>query len=300
MSETVITSVAEFHEQLRKLATGAAVFLYRGQAEAAWPVSCSAARRLTKDPSDPLEIQNVSFRTLIGYLEFLIARAKMRGFLPPEIDITSPDLELLAQLQHQGAATGLIDFTRQPHVALWFACNEARADDGAISVLARSATEEISSRRDIENRTIQSFYQGDTLWSWEPAALGNRIVAQSSVFVLGVPAVASDMMGKFIVRAGSKNEILGQLESVYGISEEMLFSDFPGFAVANAANKSFDINDSMTFWLEQIARSVDDAAKVTAHRACGLAYADIRDDEKAKVQYVAAQRIAERMQGLSD
>jgi len=116
MSETVITSVAEFHEQLRQRATGAAVFLYRGQAEAAWPVSCSAARRLTKDPADPLEIQNVSFRTLIGYLEFLIARAKMRGFLPPGIDMTSPDLELLAQLQHQGAATGLIDFTRD-HLA---------------------------------------------------------------------------------------------------------------------------------------------------------------------------------------
>ncbi|MYC95775.1 MAG: hypothetical protein F4X14_12485 [Caldilineaceae bacterium SB0661_bin_32] len=207
MSETIITSVAEFHEQLRQRATGAAVFLYRGQAEAAWPVSCSAARRLTKDPADPLEI---------------------------------------------------------------------------------------------ENRTIQSFYQGDTLWSWEPAALGNRIVAQSSVFVLGVPAVASDMMDKFIVRAESKDDILAQLESVYGISEEMLFSDFPGFAVANAANKSFDINDSMTYWLEQLERAADDAAKVTAHSACGLAYADIGDDEKAQVQYVAARRIAERMQGLSD
>jgi hypothetical protein len=33
------------------------------------------------------------------------------------------NLELLLELQHYGAATGLIDFSRDFLVALWFACN---------------------------------------------------------------------------------------------------------------------------------------------------------------------------------
>ena len=34
------------------------------------------------------------------------------------------DLELLADLQHYGAATCLIDFTQSPLTALWFACKD--------------------------------------------------------------------------------------------------------------------------------------------------------------------------------
>ena len=90
------------------------------------------------------------------------------------------------------------------------------------------------------------------MWSWEPAALGNRIVAQSSVFVLGGPAVASDMMEKFIVRAESKNDILGQLESVYGISA--VFRSLPSPTPPTRVSTSMT---GVTYWLEQIG-AVDD------------------------------------------
>ena len=75
-------------------------------------------------------------------------------------------------------------------MALWVACNEAHERDGAVYVLSRSATEEISNSRDLEKK-IQSFYEEGILWSWEPSPRGNRIVAQSSVLaanpVFGVP-----------------------------------------------------------------------------------------------------------------
>ena len=286
MNETVVTSVAEFQARLQELESDEAGLLYRGQADAIWPVSCSAARRLTQDPANPVEDQLID-SLLIGYLEFLIAKARMRGFLPPGFSETSPDLELLAQLQHQGAATGLIDFTRQPSVALWFACNEQRTEDGAIYVLARSATEEISNSRDLEKQ-IQSFYEEDTLWSWEPSARGNRIVAQSSVFVFGVPAVASDKMERFIVQADSQHDILTQLDAVYGINEEMLFSDFPGYAVANAANKTFDVKRTVSYWREQVELASVESNKATAHFYCGVAYSAVQDFQNATEQYSEA------------
>ena len=248
MSETVIASIAAFHEQLGQLKHKDAVYLYRGQADVTWPVDCSAARRLAADPANLIETQRP---LLVVYLEFLIAKARMRGFLPPGVSTDPSNLELLAQLQHQGAATGLIDFTRQPLVALWFACQESHTKDGTVYVLDRSQTEEISRREDLENKTLQSIYAEDTLWSWEPAALGNRIVAQSSVFVFGVPEIARTNLQELKVRAGSKSDILTQLETMYGINEEELFADFPGYAVANASNKTFDVKRAILYWQAQ-------------------------------------------------
>ena len=282
MSETVITSIAEFHEQLGQLEPKDAVFLYRGQANATWPVDCSAARRLAADPANPIETQLIR-HLLVGYLDILISTTRMRGFLPPDFNESISDLELLAHLQHQGAATGLIDFTRQPLVALWFACHESLDTDGAIYVLDRSRTEEISKREDLRDKTIQSIYAKDTLWSWEPSAHDNRMAAQSSVFVLGVPEIAQDKWKKIIVRKGSKSDILTQLETMYGINEEELFADFPGYAVANASNKTFDVKRSIRYWQEQIELASED--KATAHFNCGVAYHAIKDFENAIEQY---------------
>ena len=289
MNETAVTSVAEFQARLQELEADEAGFLYRGQADAAWPVNCSAVRRLTQDPANPVEDQLIS-SLLIGYLEFLIAKARMRGFLPPGFNEASPDLELLAQLQHQGAATGLIDFTLQPSVALWFACNEHRTEDGAVYVLARSSTEEISNSRDLQ-KEIQSFYEEGVLWSWEPSPRGNRIVTQSSVFVLGVPTVASDKMERFTIEAESKNDILKQLAAVYDIKEDLLFSDFPGYAVANASNKTYDVSRSVSYWQEQIGLASDNRERANAHYNCGVAFSAIKDARKAIEQYSAAIRL---------
>ena len=288
MSETVITNVTEFHEQLGQLKPKDAAFLYRGQANATWPVDCSAARRLAADPANPIETQLIR-HLLVGYLDILISTTRMRGFLPPSFSESISDLELLAHLQHQGAATGLIDFTRQPLVALWFACPESLNTDGAIYVLDRSQTAEINRREDLRDKTIQSIYAEDTLWSWEPSALGNRIVAQSSVFVFGVPEIARTDMTALKVRAESKSDILTQLETMYGINEEELFADFPGYAVANASTKNFDVKRSIRYWQEQIElASEDKREKETAHHNCGVAYHAIKDVKNAIEQYSEA------------
>lgn len=289
MNETVITSVAEFQARLQELEPDEGGFLYRGQADAVWPVSCSAARRLTQDPTNPIEDQLINF-PLVGYLKSLIDKARMRGFLPPGFSETSPDLELLAQLQHQGAATGLIDFTRQPFVALWFACNGAYERDGVVYILSRSATEEISNKRDLEKQ-IQTFYEEGTLWSWEPSTRGNRVVAQSSIFVFGVSAIASDRMERFLIQAENKSDVLNQLDTFCGVNEELLFPDFSGFAVANASNKAFDVKRTVSYWREQVELASDDGSKATAHFECGNEYSAIQDFQIAIEQYSEAVKL---------
>ena len=284
MTNTMITSEAQFRAHLKELDFGEAGLLYRGQADAKWPVNCSAARRIIKDLANPPESHLIN-SLLVGYLEFLIAKARMRDFLPPGFDATSPDLELLALLQHQGAATGLIDFTLQPSVALWFACNGSQEEDGAVYFLSRASTTEISDRDDIE-RPLGSLYEKSILWSWKPSALGNRIVAQSSVFVFGVAEVGGPAkMGRLIIQAESKSSILSQLESLYGMNEEMLYPDFSGYAVANASNKFLDVNRTASYWQALVELATTDTERAEAHYNCGVVYSALKEFEGAIGQY---------------
>jgi len=289
MSEIKITSISEFHEQLLKLKSeNKAGLLYRGQSKESWPVDCSAARRLKDNSAHQIHHQLID-HLLIGYSEFLINKAKIRGFLPDGFGQKLSDLELMAQLQHQGAATILIDFSRQPLVALWFACNSRREENGVVYVFPRSETNEISD--DDLGREIRSFYGQNKLWSWDVSALGNRIVAQSSVLIFGMSAVMPGKMTKLTIPAKYKGTIIQQLEILYGINEESLFSDFSGYAVANASAKTFDITRTISYWENQTESESDDAKRYAAHCNLGLAYAGIGKHTEAIEQYNEAVKI---------
>ena len=283
MTDIAISSEAQFRAQLKNLDFNEAGLLFRGQADSKWPVNCSAVRRLARGLAEPVE-SRLTNSLLVGYLEFLIAKARMRNVLPHGFDTASPDLELLALLQHQGAATGLIDFTLQPFVALWFACNGSQTENGAVYFLSRASTTEIEPR-DIE-KPLGSLYEKNVLWSWEPSALGNRIMAQRSVFVFGVAEVGGTAkMGRFIVQAESKSDILSQLESLHGMNEEMLYPDFPGYAVANASDKFFDAKRTASYWQALIKLARTDGEKAQAHYNCGVAYSALKEFENAIEQY---------------
>ena len=287
MSEIVITSVSEFQNQISQLNPDESGLLYRGQADGVWPVNSSAVRRLTGHHVDEIEQELMSF-PLVGYMNFLISKAKMRQFLSLGSNPNPPDhdLEILAQLQHFGAATVLIDFTRQPSVALWFACNRSRDKDGAVYILSGSKTMELNLEDFKEN--LESLYEDDRLWSWEPAPNENRIIAQSSVFVLGGSKIESRDMTKITIRSVCKHQILTQLETMYGINEEMLNPDFPGYAVANGTENSLDLKRTVSYWYNQINQEICNNKKATAYYKCGMAYRAVRHFKDAAHQFSKA------------
>ena len=295
-SQKDITTVAQFHARLEGLDAEKKPFLYRGQSNSHQPVNCSAARRLTGFATNPIDNQLID-HLLIGYLEYLIGKARRRGFIPYGIGETPgdlEDLELLALLQHQGSATGLIDFTRQPLAALWFACNGSDGKEGAVYVLSHADVAEVKNRVALQKK-IQSFYGENKLWSWEPPVLGNRIVAQSSVFVFGVPTIPLPSMERLTIPAARKNSILRELETVYGINEEELFPDFPGYAVANSSARTFAVNRTIDYWEEQIDSASGSREKALAHFRCGVAYSVIREYEGAVKHYDNAIHIAPQL-----
>ena len=84
MSDIIVTSLSEFQDQLNQLGQGKTGMLYRGQPDSAWPVTCAAARRLTQDSSNPVLLSLID-SLLVGYLEFLIAKARMRQLFPNQV-----------------------------------------------------------------------------------------------------------------------------------------------------------------------------------------------------------------------
>ena len=134
MSEP-IKSVEEFIAWTKQL--DGQLLLYRGLADADWEVESSAYRRIRVSQEEPLPV------TFQNYIEQLLNTSGLQGFRYQH-DRKLSDLELLAELQHYGAATCLIDFTENALIALWFACREELHKDGKVVAMATDDLDKFS------------------------------------------------------------------------------------------------------------------------------------------------------------
>ena len=109
--------LAKYHDMLQeKLEGRRGDFVYRGQKCAEWELQSGAVSRIGDKP--------IQTRTLVEYHNALLESVRLRGWNRDFSGRKLNDLELLAKLQHHGAATCLLDFTTRFDIALWFACQE--------------------------------------------------------------------------------------------------------------------------------------------------------------------------------
>ena len=288
-----ISTVGEFLRCLEPMTRAAAPnsFLYRGQADSHWRVDCSAVRRLATNRADTL--QGPVHPAVVSYLDSLLREASQHAGKWAGLPGGFSELQILAQLQHFGAATPLIDFTLNPFVALWFASNDRLDRDGAVYVLSRGDLREIDESHVRVNGVLSYFYPVDT-WDvppyvWFPNKLPGRAEHQQSAFVLGVTSqIAPYRLKKCIVAKGAKTELLRELRDDYGIREEDLFADLPGFAQANSVSRHLDDGQALQLWLYQVAVASTRKEKAIAHARLGLAHSAIRDSESAVKHYTKA------------
>lgn len=231
-------------------------YLFRGVTNKCHQIEASTYRRfrLTKDQSgESSEEQKDEFYDLLQTNLALISDSRhQRQDHKDGRQLT--DLELLAELQHFGAATCLVDFTRSALVALWFACQKDSSDspkDGAVAVLQTDGVEPL---RTVSDQTLDEslnyFFELDRdlkylLYQWHPGFQNNRIIAQQSVFVFGNPPIREK--ARCIVVGCSKQNILRDLEKLAGITESSLFPDFEGMARVYAHNKPIDTSDASAY-----------------------------------------------------
>lgn len=184
----------------------------------------------------------------VNILRDMIKTAK-RHF-PDKYKEEMSDLDILADIQHNGGATCLVDFSKNVLTALWFACNADTDADGFVycyDVMHDIIVNDCLSYIKDESQTVESLlaqtYRETNICSdvdtrfciWEPSSRNNRIIRQDSVFVFGMEKFIVKDHGIEIIRidADKKECILLAMEAFFNVSEDTIFNDSIGFAHAN-------------------------------------------------------------------
>ena len=202
-------------------------YVFRGVPKAEYRVQASAYRRPEDGKRD--------FEKFLQINKDLIRDARLRGYDRKD-GPKLRELEILADLQHFGAATCLIDFSYNAQVALWFACqpddkNPEDSSSGKVFAVRNQPPKFTEITPTLLKEDIDYFLKDgeeSQLYHWQPRQQNHRIIAQQSIFLFGHYQFGPDE--KCVIAEGSKEKILCELQQVSGITEDRLFPDFEGFA----------------------------------------------------------------------
>jgi hypothetical protein len=146
--------------------------------------------------------------------------------------------DLLAVCQHHGMATRLLDWTQNPLIALWFACNSAFIHS-TYSVIWVIPTQLSYIYRFDETQTP---FEIDGTKIISPNWVARRIANQSGLFTIHTPGdnagnlifknldedeTFDPLLRKFIIPKNKRAELIKEL-NVYGISHSSVFPDLDG------------------------------------------------------------------------
>jgi FRG domain len=211
-----VTRLSELHPEF--------TFLWRGQRDANWPLHSSLFRAIWK--AKGVRSPDESHRSSEPFPteeEMVSAEASILAFVRQ--DWRFEDLGAMstfAKLQHFGAPTRLLDVSRNPLIAAWFATEQSEETEGkdcrifalATGTLPTNDVEKtkqtLSSRVDsteaaqpdpfwqfLENEKVRAEHEwgtGRVRRFWIPPLYESRIAAQNAGFVLdGVPLASPDL-----------------------------------------------------------------------------------------------------------
>ena len=275
-------------------------FLFRGLPNKKWDAEASAIRRHPKYPDE------VNLAWLREYNKDLIYKARARDYHYKDGKEHKEDLPLLAELQHHGAATALIDFSENPLVALYFAC-QAKKDTKTGEVIKTGKVIAVANDEEVEDaqseidkkdtqsenkNSIEHFLNNTRLWKWRPPNNNHRILAQQSVFLFGSPVIKGDIE----IEIADKEKLLKELKN-YGVDEEKLFPDFYGFANINAHNKPYDNIDYLAKGIDAIQNQNYQAAIEDYNKAIAI---NLNDADAYNSRGVAKYKLGKYIKAIED
>lgn len=218
-----------------------------------------------------VRLANINKRTQSDYLYYLNNMIEeMRRRYPSYKDIN--ELDILAEIQHKGGASCLVDFSTNFLVGLWFATQDYAKEDKDFGYLycydtnadlfINNTIDFISSidKKPIVEllyRTQKSIkYNGRDDYKfiiWKPSNINNRIIRQDSIFVFGLEKfkIADHPIIILPIPCDWKKYIQQALKHLFGISSETIYADVSGYASSNTkfdycgiTSSYFNFNDT--------------------------------------------------------
>ena len=176
-------------------------YIYRGERKCYEEVCSSLWRQFQKERFDMAVFD-------IEKIQTALLKDAQRYDREPDKD----DFEFMAQLQHTGGDTNLIDLTTDYLVALFFACDGSHDKPGRVILLKQ--TEQIRNKYKVK----------------EPRNPINRVIAQKSIFVQPPQGVIErDDIETVCIRAKLKEPILTYLRKYHGIFTQNIYNDLQGY-----------------------------------------------------------------------
>jgi hypothetical protein len=212
MQTTVLSDWLQFMELTSKLDGWA----FRGQQKATWRLESSLSRYMRDYVQDRSQWRAREERAI------RVFRRKAHNFLAHP-DLLKDDLRCLALMQHHGAPTRLLDFTKSPFAAAFFALERA-TEDAAVYALNTPALwnnralpkANPSLTRDVIDPRVQDNFEryffsnaNEIIWFGEPTEMDDRLIAQSGTFV--VPGVIDKPLHDILDGYESHEELLHKI-----------------------------------------------------------------------------------------
>jgi hypothetical protein len=211
------------------------VWIYRGQANGAWPLLPKSGRPEYFNPKwkETHETRGFQPQDLGRFKEW---RSKAVAYCPA---LPENDWECLAYAQHYGLATRFLDWTTNSLVALYFAAETHPEEDGAVFCYIPWICVEPY------HKPI-AFQKVPQIVKYKPRPFDRRILVQAGCFTYHPEPEKPISAGKphedaiiaaqdgvnlvtFIISAKAKKTILWELSDI-GISRESLFPDLEGLS----------------------------------------------------------------------
>ena len=217
-----MNTVIKYLEELNKIPKDKTNCVYRGLSKNKHDVCSTYYRRFNSGKG----LANPSADEFQMYHNKLLSNAKSYHYHKEK---SLSKIELLAELQHFGAATGLIDFSKNFLVALWFASHSNQGENGKVSLLNKDNCIDYVENDDLYQNTLDSFCLIDLNFK-----SNTRIFAQNGVFIFSNRVFNNKLdLIEIEVDKNDKEKIITELEIFFNITESTLFQDIYGFSEVN-------------------------------------------------------------------
>lgn len=245
MKEVLIENSKELVEAVNGFSNG---FVFRGQANASWPLTSSLERMLEpvwgQEGFDFKKFEDFTLKRFMGKFHLYSS------------DLINPasKLEALALMQHYGAPTRLVDFTESPYLALYFAMetyNPLAGNDFALYAVDCTALmkRSLEKLKDFDNKfshdlgslednkdavfdEIIDRFTLELLWVSEPKIINRRLDLQAGTFLTSINR-------RTRIEDAIKNPIYSDVEMLkYTIPGSLYESVYALLRQANITSKS--------------------------------------------------------------